>query len=453
MNARALLAGVFGLFSLLPTSILADAVTVDAVMVNDTGRDAYTHPFAGLSEAERARFFEGRSLFRQSWIASPSADSQLDGLGPLYNRLACISCHARNGRGNAPERPGERMQSMLLRLSVPGIGAHGEAMPHPAYGDQFNEEGNPGVPGEGRAETVWTPSETSLAGGEIVQLRRPAYSFSELAYGPLDGVQISARIGQPVYGMGLLDAVSAAELQRMAAELKPDGVGGRVNMVWDAASASHVVGRLGFKANMPNLRQQIAGAMLGDLGISSPLFPQQNCTPAQTACRQAPHGGEPELTAAQLDDLEFYLAHLAVPQRRGGNDPQVGQGEHLFATIGCTACHRPLLVTGEHPRFPRLSQRAIAPYSDLLLHDLGDDLADHRPDFLANGREWRTAPLWGIGLAEKVGEQVGYLHDGRARNVQEAILWHGGEAAPARGRFAALSPEERQALLAFIGSL
>ncbi|NTV97419.1 MAG: c-type cytochrome [Thiobacillus sp.] len=423
------------------------------ITVPDSGRDAYSQPFPGLADPERDRFFRGRSLFRQSWVVSPASDTPVDGLGPLYNRLACVSCHARNGRGFAPDRPGERMQTMLLRLSVPGIGADGGPLPHPAYGGQFNEEGIPGVPGEGRADTAWTESEATLAGGEVVRLRRPAFSFSELAYGPLDGVLVSARIGQPVFGMGLLDAVSESELERMATEAKPDGVAGRVNRVWDAAAGRAVAGRLGYKANMASLRQQIAGAMLGDLGITSPLFPEQNCTPVQHECRQAPDGGHPELTAGQLDDLEFYLAHLAVPQRRQADDPRVRRGERLFAGIGCTACHRPLVVTGEHPKYPRLSHRAIAPYGDLLLHDLGEGLADHRPDYLANGREWRTAPLWGIGLAESIGERVGYLHDGRARSLLEAVVWHGGEAAPAQARFVALAPEERAALLAFLASL
>lgn len=434
-------------------SIVAGAALAEDFTVADGGRDAYSQPFAGLSDPERDRFFRGRSLFRQSWVVSPAKDTLVDGLGPLYNRLACISCHARNGRGNAPDRPGERMQTMLLRLSVPGIGRHGGPLPHPAYGDQFNEEGIPGVPGEGRAETSWSETEVTLAGGEVVRLRRPTFSFSELAYGPLDDVLVSPRIGQPVFGMGLLDAVSGEELERMAAEAKADGVGGRVNRVWDAGAGRAAAGRLGYKANMPNLRQQIAGAMLGDLGITSPLFGAQNCTPAQTACRQAPDGGHPELTGAQLDDMEFYLAHLAVPERRRVDDPQVRQGERLFAGIGCTACHRPLVVTGEHPKYPRLAQQAFAPYSDLLLHDLGEGLADHRPDFLANGREWRTAPLWGIGLAELIGERVGYLHDGRARTLLEAVVWHGGEAAPAQARFVALGPEQRAALLAFLGSL
>jgi len=455
MNRRVALIGLLGLL-ILPVQTITTTWAgsdTDAYTVADASRDAYSRPFPGLCDDERERFFRGRSLFRQNWVVAPALEREVDGLGPLYNRLSCIACHTRNGRGHAPDQPGERMRSMLLRLSMPGIGPFVGPLAHPAYGDQLNEEALPGIAPEGRADTLWTEHQVILAGGEIVKLRKPEYRFSELAYGPMDGILVSARIGQPVYGMGLLDAVSESELERMAAEPKPDGVTGRVNRVRNAESGGYSVGRFGFKANMPNLRQQIAGAMVGDLGITSRLFPEQNCTAAQSACRQAPHGGEPELADSQLADIEFYLAHVAVPKRRGADDPRIRQGEMLFANLGCTVCHRPLVVTGDHPRFSRLSKRAIALYSDLLLHDLGDGLADGRPDFMASGREWRTAPLWGIGLAGRVGERVGYLHDGRARTPQEAILWHGGEAAMTQRRFVDLSREDRMLLIEFLTSL
>lgn len=439
---------------LVAAQVLSPAVQgAGSVLSADDSRYAYTRPVEGLTDAERERFFRGRSLFRQSWVVAPAGDSEVDGLGPVYNRLACISCHPGNGRGRAPERPGERMQAMLLRLSVPDAGHPDGPRPHPAYGDQLNEEGIPGVPGEGRALVDWELSAAVLADGETVAMRHPVIRLEEPAFGPFDGVLISPRIGQPVYGAGLLDAVSEDALERMAAESKPDGVVGRVNRVRDISRHKQSAGRFGFKANMPDLRQQIAGAMIGDLGITSSLFPVQNCTAIQDACRQAPDGGAPELSDAALDDLEFYLAHLAVPARRNTDDPDVREGERLFAAIGCGVCHRSALVTGVHPRFARLSRRVIAPYTDLLLHDMGERLADHRPDFLATGREWRTAPLWGIGLAEKVGEEVGFLHDGRARTLQEAILWHGGEAAAARRRFAGLSSQARGRLIAFLNSL
>ncbi|THF56886.1 di-heme oxidoreductase family protein [Pseudothauera rhizosphaerae] len=422
-------------------------------LVRDASREAYALPFPGLGEYELQRFRAGRGLFRQVWLVAPARDESIDGLGPLYNRLTCIGCHPNNGRGRAPEGPEERLQSMLVRLSVAGRDPHGGPQPHPAYGDQFNEEAIPGVAGEGRAAIEWEYREAVLADGERVELRRPRLAFRELGYGPLGEFRHSLRVGPPVFGVGLLDAVPSATLEALAREPKPDGVRGRVNRVWHVGRGETVAGRFGYKANTADLRQQIAAAMVGDLGITSSLFPAQNCTPAQAACGQAAHGGEPELTDAQLDEMEFYFAHLAVPARRGADEPQVRRGEALFAATGCAACHRPTLKTGVHPRFPRLSEREFAPYTDLLVHDMGEGLADGRLDYEAGGREWRTAPLWGLGLVERVNGHTELLHDGRARNPVEAILWHGGEAQAARDRFARLPRAEREALLAFLRSL
>lgn len=444
---RLMLAGLVGCLS--PGAAGGEARVLSWQVV-DAGREAFSRPLADLTEAERERFFRGRSLFNQSWVVAPAKDDRLDGLGPLYNRLACVSCHARNGRGLPPEGPGERMQSMLLRLSVTGVGPHGAPRAHPVYGEQFNEEAIPGVTPEGRAELRWIKVRRRLPDGSLVSLRRPRLSFPELGYGAMGPVRISPRVGQQVVGMGLLDAVSDATLEALAAEAKPDGVKGRINRIGRAAPEA---GRFGYKANMGSLRAQIAGAFLGDLGITSPLHPQENCTPAQAACRRAPRGGEPELDDAQLDDVEFYLAHLAVPARRDSGAPQAQQGEALFAAAGCAACHRPALRTGDSPRFPRLAGLDIAPYTDMLIHDMGPGLSDGRPDFQASGREWRTPPLWGIGLTGTISERVRYLHDGRARSLTEAILWHGGEAAAARRRFEALARPQREALVAFLESL
>lgn len=416
-------------------------------------REALSQPLPGLSAEENERFRRGRSLFRQSWVVAPAADSEVDGLGPLYNRLACISCHTKNGRGGAPAEPGQRMQSMLVRLSVPGRDPHGGPKPHPAYGDQLNEEGIPGVPGEGRAELHWQESRVTLAGGEMVILRAPRLRFVELAYGPLANALASPRVSPHVAGLSLLESVPAETLERLAHQPQPDGIRGRVNRVWDRQAGATVVGRFGLKANAPTLRQQIAGAFVGDMGITSPLFPNENCQPGQTACRQAPSGGHPELSDAQLDEVEFYLAHLAPPPRRRADAPEVKAGEALFAGLGCAACHLPSLPGGDHPKYPRLSKQTVAAYTDLLVHDLGPALADHRPDYQANGHQWRTAPLWGLGLLAAINEDVGLLHDGRARTAQEAILWHGGEAKAARDRYRRLAPADRARLLTFLDSL
>jgi CxxC motif-containing protein (DUF1111 family) len=437
-----------------PFLLMVALVAANALAQNEASPEAFAQPVPGLSDAEREQFFRGRTLVRQSWVVAPSKDDQVDGLGPLYNRLACISCHPHNGRGRPPERDDERMLSMLVRLSVPGHDVHGGPNPHPAYGGQLNEEGIPGVPGEGRAYLEWREVETvALADGEQVSLRRPRIKFADLAYGPIDGVLTSLRVGEQMVGMGLLDAVPSATLERMAKEAKPDGVKGRVNRVWNSEAKRMEAGRFGYKANMPTLRAQSAGAFNGDLGITSPLFPTENCTPVQTACQKAPTGGSPELSAKQLDDVEFYLAHLDLPPRRNAADPAVTRGEAKFAEVGCAACHRSQLKTGEHARFPRLSRQTIRPYTDLLIHDMGEGLSDHRPDYRAGGRDWRTPPLWGLGLTAAVSESTFYLHDGRARSLAEAILWHGGEAKPARDRFAGLKKEEREALMAFLNSL
>jgi len=438
----------FCLASLLGTARAGEAPAESIAL-----REAYTQPLPGLSEQEREQFFHGRSVFRQSWVVAPAND-RAAGLGPLYNRLSCISCHQKNGRGRSPDGPDERMLSMLVRLSIPGHDEHGGPKPHPTYGGQLNDEGIPGVPAEGRAAIRWRDlAPQILAGGEKAVLRRPLVSFENLAYGKPGKMLYSLRVGQPVYGLGLLEAVPEATVLALAAESKPDGVKGSANRVWDAAAQRTVLGRFGFKANMPNLRQQSAGAMLGDLGMTSTLFPDENCTPVQKACQAAPSGGHPELSEADLDAVEFYLANLAAPPRRNADDAQVRRGEQFFADAGCAACHRPTLQTGPSQRFPLTANRQIAPYTDLLVHDMGKGLADNRPDYQANGRQWRTPPLWGIGLVPLINEHSQYLHDGRARNLQEAVLWHDGEARASRQRYATAPPASRQALLAFLESL
>jgi Di-haem oxidoreductase, putative peroxidase len=338
---------------------------------------------------------------------------------------------------------------------LPGVGPHGGTNPHPTYGDQLNEQGIPGVPGEGRAEVSYCDLPVRLGDGTVVTLRQPHLTLKEPGYGPFDNLLTSPRIGPSLTGLGLLEAVPEVEILAWADpwDFNGDGISGRPNFVWDAAAQRHTLGRFGLKANVPTLRQQIAGAFVGDMGITSPLFPAENCTKAQSACAAAPNGGNPELSPNQLDAITFYLQTLAVPAQHGGDLPQVCHGEALFYQVGCAACHRPQMYTAPDAKPVQLAGRLIAPYTDLLLHDLGAPLADGRPDFQASGSEWRTAPLWGIGLAETVGEQVGYLHDGRARTLLEAILWHWGEAAPSREAVRAMGAAEREALLAFLRSL
>ena len=411
-------------------------------------------PFVIEDEASLATFAEGRSLFRQSWVVYPSAERRIAGLGPVYNQISCIACHVKFGRGNAPLGPDEAPRGLLVRLSVPGKTVTGAPREHPHYGDQLGDKAIPGVPAEGQVRVHYTTRVETLTGGETVSLRVPHLQFSDLAFGPLGhGTMTSARVGSPVYGLGWLEAVDDTTLHALASRRLPDGVRGRVNRVWDVTAKRQVVGRFGWKANQPSIRQQIASAFVGDLGITSSLFATKSCPPVQKACQAAPTDGQPDLTQAQLDAIEFFQRTLEVPARRDADDAQVKRGERYFAQAGCAACHVPTLRTGAFPPLAAMANRDIAPYTDMLLHDMGAGLADGRPDFLAGPRDWRTPPLWGLGLSARVDPEATYLHDGRARTVQEAILWHGGEAQVARDRFRTMPPPARADLLRFLMSL
>lgn len=415
--------------------------------------DAFSRPIAGLEAATARGFRAGSSLFRQAWVIGPSLDhDEVVGLGPLYNRLSCIACHVKNGRGSAPDAENGILRSMVVRLGVAGKDASGGPLPHPAYGAQLNPEGIPGVPGEGRAVIAFDEFETTLSDGVVVSMRRPRLSFRDLAYGPIDdATRTSIRNAPPVFGLGLLEAVPEEEIVAYAAAIGPSR--GRPNHVFDIASGRRVLGRFGLKANQPDLRQQIANAFAEDIGITSQLFPLANCTAAQSACLEAARGAGAELRPAQLAATLDYMRGLAVPARRDVGDPRVQRGQALFAELGCALCHRETFTLGAVAFAPSLEGAAIHPYSDLLLHDLGEDLADGREDFEAGPRDWRTPPLWGLGLAGRYGDAANYLHDGRARSLTEAVLWHGGEARAAADAFRGLSREERAALLAFLESL
>lgn len=422
-------------------SAIADQPT--PVTTGPRTAEAYTRPYASVVEPGSLKTFQdGRTLFRQVWTVEGD-NQRFTGLGPLYNRFSCVACHPGNGRGFAPDGPAHTMKTMLVRLSVPD--QQQGAVPHPIYGDQFNEFGIPGVQAEGIAHIQYQTITVTLADGEQVSLRQPQLSFTELAYGPLENVLTSARIAPAAFGLGLLDDISDAEILRLAQRRKPTGIAGRPNQVWDIAQQKMVIGKFGWKANVPNLRQQIASAFNGDLGITSSLYPQPNCGAGQTVCLAQTHLS-PELSEPQLDEILFYLKTLAIPAP-APRTAETNHGAHLFRQLQCIACHSDQL------HIPQLQAKGIYAYTDLLLHDMGDGLADHRPDMQANGREWRTPPLWGIGLAQTVHPQAGFLHDGRATTLLTAILWHGGEAEAAKQAVLKLSTADRAALLKFLESL
>ncbi len=425
-----------------------------ATTVESRSQEAFAKPAANLPTPRLRDFTFGNKLFNTNWVIAPASVTSLDGLGPTFNRHSCSGCHFKDGRGRPPLTKGEPMNSMLLRLSVEGKAPDGGPAPHPVYGGQLNDKAIPGVPAEGGAVIDYEEVQGSFADGIPYTLLRPRYAFQDMAFEDAgEGMMISPRVAPAVFGLGLLEAIPEDTLRALAdAEDKnKDGISGRPNMV-PAEDGIRVIGRFGWKANVATLRQQNAGAAQGDIGITNSVHTGENCPPAQKACVTAPHGGTPEMSDMQLDKLTFYTHTLAVPARRDVHDPLVMKGALVFEEAQCVACHTPVLKTGVHP-VAALAHQEIQPFSDLLLHDMGEGLSDGRPDYEATGREWRTPPLWGIGLVQVVNRHTRFLHDGRARNLEEAILWHGGEAEKAREHYRTLPKDDREALLAFLNSL
>ena len=419
--------------------------------------EVFLQPVPGLTYAQLRLFREGEKEFKVPWVVFPLLGGHW-GLGPTFIANACTVCHVQAGRGRTVDNA--IIVQQLLRVSVPGQGPHGEPLPHPHYGEQIQVFGvNVGLkenlkPGEADVYVDWMPSSVTLADGTPVELRRPKLRMENLRFGPLgEQSMTSLRNTQVIYGLGFLEAVPESTLKDIAALQKKQGLNGRLNYVRDDIQQKTVLGRFGWKANQPSIRQQIVAAFLGDMGVTSSLYMEENCPPVQTLCLAMPPGDRPELLDYNWDQMEFWHAALAPPPARNLELPQVKLGEKLFQQAGCAACHVPELRTGDYPLLPIIANTTFRAFTDLLLHDMGEDLADGRPDFLAGPRDWRTPPLWGIGLSAQVNGSTHLLHDGRARNVLEAILWHGGEAKAAKDAFSKMPLDEREALIAFVNAL
>ncbi|MWB79305.1 thiol oxidoreductase [Pseudooceanicola sp. 216_PA32_1] len=439
--------------------------------------DAFSQPSGNMSFENELLFKVGNGLFRKIWVSSPSSTLASDGLGPLFNARGCQSCHLKDGRGHPPVE-GEEPSSIFLRVSVPagddepmtGIEAYLAALdghvdrdrPDPVYGLQLQNFAVQGQPAEYRLGVEWAEEEIALSDGESASLRRPVWRADNLGYGPLgEGAMTSPRVAPQMIGLGLLEAIPAGDIlaHEDPDDADGDGISGRANIVWSEEFGQPMLGRFGLKAGMPTIKAQSAGAFSGDIGISSPMHAAGwgECTAAQDICRGLPDGGGDargtEIDGEGLDLVTFYSRNLAVPARRDIDDPEVLRGKEVFYATGCTSCHVPKFVTARLKGRDEQSFQLIWPYTDLLLHDMGEGLADNRPEFRANGREWRTAPLWGIGLTRQVSGHSFLLHDGRARSLLEAVLWHGGEAEAQKQAVIDMPAPDRAALIRYLESL
>ncbi|HEY5809717.1 MAG TPA: di-heme oxidoredictase family protein [Povalibacter sp.] len=438
------------------TRALLDTNSGGATTVHNATHKAFAQPAANLDVQRRAQFFIGNAFFNSPWVVAPASAGARDGLGPLFNARSCDACHNNDGRGRPPEREGERPVSLVIQFATPVPGENNEPGSDPRYGGNLNPFAIGSVPAEGTIRIAHREIHGQFADGEPYTLLDPQYSFEELAYGELaHDNQFSPRVAPAVFGMGFFEVVPEQQILERgdAADANGDGISGRPNHVWDHIAARKVLGRLGWKANQPDIAHQTAGAFSNEIGMSTSLRPDQNCTATQKECLAAPTGGSPEISDEIFRHIIEYQQMLGVPARRNLDAPDVKRGARLFLEAGCESCHRATFTTGEVPDRPWLSKQTIHPFTDMLLHDMGEKVADGRADFDATGTEWRTTPLWGIGLQRTVNTHTRLLHDGRARDVREAILWHGGEAEKAQQAFLGMSKADRAALLAFINSL
>lgn len=426
---------------------------------------AFSEPAPVLTYKQQQTFMRGRQHFNQKWVIFPSLGGDW-GLGPTFIADKCSGCHIGGGRGMMPKADEEPV-GVLIRMSIPGTGEHGGVKPHPAYGDQFQNQGLTGkdeynhgkgdrVPPEGTVYIDWEDvGIVELADGEKVSLRKPKPRFDKLTFGPIgEETMLSLRFTPPIFGMGLLEAVPEEVLLGIAKKQIEQGMSGRPNTVWDHYTKQTRMGRFGWKANVPSIRMQIALAYLGDIGATTSVFIENNCTSVQILCLAATPNNRPEVIDVNWDELEFWTQGLAVPARRNVNDPDFKRGEALFDEAKCSVCHVPTMKTAEEFKpLPQLANQTFHAYTDLLLHDMGEGLSDGRPDYQAEPREWRTPPLWSLGLSETVTGSTSMLHDGRARNATEAILWHDGEARISRDAFRDMAKADRDALLKFLNSI
>lgn len=414
----------------------------------DETSKSFTHEIDGLNERDAFVHEVGDVAFEQTFVAAPAAIN--GGLGPVFNNVSCISCHHNDGKGTPTA--GLTTSSLLFRLSIPGTDPHGGPLAIHGFGGQLQDVAIFGKQPEANINISYSNQPFTYPDGEVVQLRKPVYTMQS-SYMPLPAnYMMSPRLAPPVFGLGLLQNIPEETVLSFADEndANGDGISGKPNYVYNPYTHKTELGRFGLKAGAPSLQIQVAGAYNQDMGITSYVFPQES---SWGQSQNDNLNDEPEVADSIVNAVAFYVQTLAVPARRNVTNPDVVQGKLIFNQLNCSSCHKPVVQTGIDLHLQALNNQRIQPFTDLLLHDMGDDLADNRPDFKATGKEWRTAPLWGIGLFNKTNGTPYYLHDGRARTIEEAILWHGGEAEQSKTKFAQLNKTDRNKLMKFLQSL
>ncbi|QRN94221.1 c-type cytochrome [Archangium violaceum] len=420
------------------------------------------------------RFVQGRRLFHTSFAdgkhsehptTNPIFTEHVGQLGPRYNQSRCIECHTANGRSPAPVL-GARLDTLSVLTGV--AGANGTVLPDPIYGLNVQQRAaSTTAPDYAVSVASYDKTVRTLAGGEQVELVKPVYTFK----GPVPSL-FSVRQAPQVIGMGLLEAVAEPTILALADpdDANGDGVRGVPHWVNDPETGKVHLGRFGWKATKASLRHQVGDALVKDMGVTSPVFPSRSCQQGAPDCRSTT--ATTAVSDTELQRMSDYLSLVGVPAQRSlrsgypegirvspehdVNPQLIERGSALFAQARCTTCHTPQMTTGNTHPFAELRNQTIRPYTDLLLHDMGPELADTLTEGQAGPSLWRTAPLWGVGSLKYVQggvQNVRYLHDGRARTLTEAIGWHGGEATASRELFEAFSLEERAAVIAFLESL
>ena len=451
------------------TAIAVTGFFCTEIYASENKRDAFMKPFTSLSAEQKFNHSLGRSLFEKFWVAAPSSTTASDGLGPLYNARSCHSCHLNNGKGHAPAalQNATNVPSFFLRLKQWPQSKHADSKkavePDPIYGTQLQSNSNINIPAEMKMNIQYEYYTVTFLDGSTSELRKPNYLFERFFYGkPHENTQYSGRVSPALIGVGLFDAVDDTTLLKFADpdDKDNDGISGKANIVWDETKKTWRPGRFGWKATVATLTQQNQSAFNGDLGLSTPLFsnPNGDCTIAQHQCLELQNGNSPhmdnlEVSHVVTDMVDTFTALSAPPKMRNLANEKFIQGKVIFDNLQCAACHKPVMKTGVHTTFSELNNKTFYPFSDLLLHDMGEGLADVGNEFDAKGSEWRTAPLWGLGLNKIVSKRESYLHDGRARSLNEAILWHGGEAQASQNSYRQLNITQRSTLIKFLESL